>query len=427
MGDVAHPGLWLYRLLVHLALPFAVPAIGLRDRLTGKQRPPLADRLMRRVRGAPADCLWIQAVSVGEVEVARRVIAELRRLAAVPPLLVTSTTATGLALARRTLAEHATVLPCPVDLPGPVTRLLDATSPCGLVLVETELWPEMLHQAGLRGVPVAVINARLSHASFGRYRRIGGMLAGMLSPVSLILARDTSDAEKFAALGIPEDRVRVTGNIKYDLEPDPTPLEWEPWVRDVAGDRPILVAGSTMEGEEALVMAAVRRMAAGGEAPFVILAPRHPERFDAVAATLEHDGFRVARRSVREARPSEADLLLLDTIGELGRAYRLARGAFVGGSLVPTGGHNPLEPAVWGVPVVTGPHVFNFREVYAEMTAAGAAVVVDDAAGLAQEWARWLVEPDAARRAGARGRRVVEANRGATERTVVALGEMIAP
>ncbi len=422
---MAHPSLWLYRVLVRLALPVAVPAIALRDRLTGKRRPPLAERLLRTVPPVPVGCLWLQAVSVGEVELARRLVAELDRVRDAPPVLVTATTATGLELARRTLAAATTVVACPLDLPGPVGRLLDAASPRGLVLVETELWPEMLHQAGVRNVPVAVVNARLSPASYARYRRARPLLRPLLEPLTKVLARDDSDAERFVALGVAADRVQVVGNVKYDLEPDPTPLEWEDRLREVAGRRPVLVAGSTMEGEESLVLDAVDRVADGGERPLLVLAPRHPERFDAVAGLLSARGLAVARRSSTVTWPANPDVLLLDTIGELGRAYRLGRAAFIGGSLVPTGGHNPLEPAVWGVPVATGPHVFNFHEVYAEMTAAGAAVVAEGADGLAEVWGRWVSEPDAARRAGARGRRVVEANRGATARTVAALMEMI--
>jgi 3-deoxy-D-manno-octulosonic-acid transferase len=295
------------------------------------------------------------------------------------------------------------------------------------VLVETELWPEMLHQARVRAVPVAVVNARLSPTSFTRYRRALPLLRPLLEPLTRVLARDESDAERFVSLGVAAERVKVVGNVKYDLEPDPTPLEWEGRLRSLAGDGAVVVAGSTMEGEEELVVEAVRRLEGVDDRPLLVLAPRHPERFDAVAEMLHRRGITAARRSESGPWPDDAEVLLLDTIGELGRAYRLGRAAFIGGSLVPTGGHNPLEPAVWGVPVATGPHVFNFREVYAEMTAAGGAVVVEDAGGLAAVLSRWISEPDAARRAGARGRRVVEANRGATERTVTALLEMIAP
>jgi len=219
--------------------------------------------------------------------------------------------------------------------------------------------------------------------------------------VTLVLARSDADAEHFAGLGVSEDRILVTGNIKYDLEADARSLEWADDIRLAAGQRPVVVAGSTMEGEEAQVLDAIFGLGSDGEPPFLILAPRHPERFDAVAKEIEDRGLTFAR--------------------ELARAYGLADLAFIGGSLAPTGGHNPLEPAVWGVPVLSGPHVHNFREVYDEMTAAGGARLVDDVAELRVAAAVWLDDDKFARAAGAAGRDVVESNRGASERTVSAL------
>jgi 3-deoxy-D-manno-octulosonic-acid transferase len=186
-----------------------------------------------------------------------------------------------------------------------------------------------------------------------------------------------------------------------------------------------MVAGSTMEGEEAQVLDALAGLGLDGAPPFLVLAPRHPERFDAVARLLSDRGLVFSRRSRGEAISPDTDVFLIDTIGELARAYRLARVAFIGGSLVPTGGHNPLEPAVWGVPVLSGPHVFNFDEVYDEITEAGGARLVADSAELRAAAAAWLDEPDFAAAAGSAGREVVERNRGATARTVSALIELV--
>jgi 3-deoxy-D-manno-octulosonic-acid transferase len=294
-----------------------------------------------------------------------------------------------------------------------------------LVLVETELWPEMLHQAGKRNVLVAVVNARLSPGSFAGYRRVAGRLRSLLAPLALVLARTAADSERFAGLNIPCERIIVSGNIKYDLEADQRPLDWEEDVRRVAGHRSIMVAGSTMEGEEEQVLDALAGIGADGGAPFLVLAPRHPERFDAVARMLSDRGLVFSRRSASATVNPEADVFLIDVIGELARAYRLAQIAFIGGSLVPTGGHNPLEPAVWGVPVLSGPHVFNFAEVYDEMTEAGGARLVADSAELRVATAAWLDEPDFAVAAGRSGREVVERNRGATARTVSALLELV--
>ena len=425
LAAVAGPALWLYRIVVHLALPVAGPVLWLRDRATGKSRPSLAARLGRGAPRVPPGGLWVQAVSVGEVEIARRVLAEVERLEPEVPVVVTATTATGLGLARRTVGRRHPVHPCPLDLPGPVARFLEAVRPAAVVLVETELWPELLHQAGLRRIPVAVVNGRLSDRSFRRYRAVRPLLGPLLEPVRLVLARSEEDAARFARLGIPGGRIRVTGNVKYDLEPDPEPL---PWAERLAGwtrGRPVLVAGSTMEGEEEVVLAALERL--GEELrPFPVLAPRHPERFDAVARLLAERGLAPARRSGLHGAPERPGAFLLDTIGELARAYRHAAVAFVGGSLVPTGGHNPLEAATWGVPVLTGPHVHNFREVYAELEAAGAVRVISGPEELTVALAAWLDEPAAARAAGAAGRRVVEANRGAAARAAGAVLELAA-
>jgi 3-deoxy-D-manno-octulosonic-acid transferase len=422
---MASASLWIYRLLLGGLLPVALPAIKLRQWLAGKSRPRFRDRLGRSVPKLPEDGVWIQAVSVGEVEVARGLVAELEQRAPDLPVFLTATTATGLELARRTLGDRLTIFPCPIDLPGPVSRVFEAARPRLLVLVETELWPEMLHQAGLREVPVAVVNARLSPGSFAGYRRVAGRLRALLAPLELVLARTEADGNRFAGLNVPKERIVVSGNVKYDIDADQRPLEWEDDIRRVAGDRSIMVAGSTMEGEETQILDALAGLGADGTMPFLIMAPRHPERFDAVAQLLTDRGLVFSRRSSGCAIPPDADAFLIDTIGELARAYRLASVAFIGGSLVPTGGHNPLEPAVWGVPVLSGPHVFNFDEVYDEMTDAGGARLVADSAELRVAVAAWLDEPDFAVAAGNAGREVVERNRGATARTVSALVELV--
>jgi len=422
---MASASLWIYRLLLGGLLPIALPAIKLRQWLAGKSRPRFRDRLGRSMPELPEDGVWIQAVSVGEVEVARGLVAELEQRAPDLPIFLTATTATGLDLARRTLGDRLPVFPCPIDLPGPVSRVFEVARPRLLVLVETELWPEMLHQAGLREVPVAVVNARLSPGSFAGYRRVAGRLRKLLAPLAMVLARTEADAQRFAGLNVPRERIVVSGNVKYDLEADQYPLEWEAEIRRVVGNRSIMVAGSTMEGEETQILDALAGLGADGAMPFLILAPRHPERFDAVAQLLADRGLVSSRRSSGDAIPTDADAFLIDTIGELARAYRLATLAFIGGSLVPTGGHNPLEAAVWGVPVLSGPHVFNFDEVYDEMTEAGGARLVSDSAELRVAMAAWLDEPDFAVAAGNAGREVVERNRGATARTVSALVELV--
>jgi len=413
--------IWIYRILVAGLLPLVIPVLKIRDRLRGKRRPSFSGRFARDLPDLPTGCIWLHAVSVGEVEIARRLVREFDALGSEFPVLITATTATGLDLARRTMGNTVTVIPCPLDLPGALGRVFDAARPRALVVVETELWPEMLFQAGRRGVPTAVINARLSDSSFRSYRRVRRLLRPLLEPLSLVLARSRVDAGRFAELGVAPVKIRTAGNIKYDLEPDPNPLPWIEAVRSAAGERPIVVAGSTMEGEEAVVLDTVSRLDAAGQPVLLVLAPRHPERFEAVADLVTRRGLGLTRRSEGKAPTGDTEVFLLDTIGELARAYRTAAVAFVGGSLAVTGGHNPLEPAVWGVPVLSGPHIHNFAEVYDEMTAAGAARLVADGDELAAALVHWLDNPVEAAGAGEAGRRVVETNRGATALTAEAV------
>ena len=410
--------LWIYRVLMTVLVPIAIPVLALKDRAAGKKRPPWSERFARRLPDIEAGGLWIHAVSVGEVEVARRLITELDRERVAGPIVVTSTTATGLALARKNLGDRVTILPTPLDLPGPVGRVFDAIGPRALVLVETELWPEMLHQAGRRGVPVVVVNARLSDASFRRYRRIRGGLQPLLRPLSLVMTRDQTDAQRFMDLGIEEDRVTVGGNVKYDLELDQRPLEWGEEIATCADGCAVIVAGSTLEGEEQLILDAVDTLTGpDGRRPLLILAPRHPERFEAVAHLVSERGLTLVRRSrLSDGVGAGIDIFLLDTIGELARSFQYGAVAFIGGSLVPSGGHNPLEPAVWGVPVLSGPWISNFEEVYREMVAAGGVRLVADSLELGAALDQWLSAPETARQAGEAGRRAVEENRGATAR-----------
>jgi len=410
------PALWLYRAAMHAALPLAAPFLLAADRRRGKRRPPLAQRLGRGLPPLPTGGVWVQAVSVGEVIVARPILRELRRRRASLPLVLSATTATGIATAGGG-QEADVVVPFPLDLPGPVRRCLDAARPRLVVLVETELWPEMLAGCGRLGIPVVLVNARISDRSFRGYRALRALLAPLLAPLSAALAQTDLDAERLAALGVPAARITVTGNVKYDAPAARDVGDLAAALARLAGSRPVVVAGSTVEGEEPMLLDALARLDPATR-PFLLLAPRHPERAAAVAAELARRGVAVARRSDLAAAPTDAAVLLLDTVGELAGLYRLARVALVGGSLVPGGGHNPIEAARFAVPVLTGPHVQNFRAVYRDFIAEGAARTVATADGLATALAAWLADPAAAAAAGAAGRALVERHAGATGRTV---------
>ena len=407
-----------------VALPLAAPWLLAADRRRGKKRPPLAQRLGRQLPPLPQGGVWVQAVSVGEVAVARLLLAELRRRHPETPIVLSATTATGLSLA--TGQQQAdVVVPFPLDLPGPVRRVLDAAQPRLVVLVETELWPEMLAACGERSIPVAIVNARVSDRSFRGYRMLRPLLAPLLQPVTLALAQEQQDAERLAVIGLPAGRIQVLGNLKFDVGPPKTAPQVVAEVRRLAGERSVVVAASTMEGEELAVLRALKRVP-GRERLLLLLAPRHPERAGAVLEMAAATGFSAERRTLLAAASPGCEVLVLDTVGELAALFELAQVAFVGGSLVPTGGHNPIEPARFAVPVLTGPHVRNFAAVYKRFFDVGAARIVRNESDLASALGQWLSDPRTARRTGEAGRRLLEANAGATARTVTALERFLA-
>ncbi len=416
---MAPPALWLYRALMYAALPAATPWLLFDHRRRGGRAGVFAHRLGLRLPDVPRGGVWIQAVSVGEVAVARPLLRELRGRHPEHPAVLTSTTATGLRFATGPQAADV-ILPFPIDLPGPVRRFFRTIEPRLVLLVETELWPEILFAAAHRRVPVVIVNARISDRAYRRYRRIRGLLRGLLSPVTQVLAQGDAEADRFVNLGIPPDRVTVTGNIKFDAAPPSPRQDLADRVSTLAAGRPVVVAGSTMSGEDLPVAEAVASIPAA-ERPFLILAPRHPERTAEAVHAAESAGLRALRRTAMTTADDRCDVLVLDTVGELAALYELGRIAFVGGSLVKTGGHNPIEPARFGVPVITGPHVRNFASIYDAFVGAGAARVVRDGTELGRVLRRWLADGDEAARAGVAGRELLIRNAGATTRTVDAL------
>jgi len=416
---MASPSLWLYRGLMAVSLPLLAPFLLVADRRRGKRRPPWVQRLGRRLPEIPSGGVWVQAVSVGEVAVARPLLAELKRRHPAVPTVLSATTSTGLAMASGAQLADVT-LPFPVDLPGPVRRLMRAAAPRLVVLVETELWPELLAACGSGGIPVALVNARVSDRSFAGYRAIRSLLRPLLRPISVALAQTEQDAARLATIGVPGERVRVTGNVKFDASPPGAPPRVLDELRRLAAGRPVLVAGSTMAGEENLVIEAVLRLPEGRR-PFLLLAPRHPERASDVLQLASAAGLPAVRRTLFAEAPAPCAAVVLDTVGELAALFQLADVAYIGGSLVPTGGHNPIEPARFGVPVLSGPHVRNFAAVYQSFVAAGGARIVRSSQELAEALAEWLADPARARAAGNAGLRLLEKNAGATARTVDAL------
>jgi 3-deoxy-D-manno-octulosonic-acid transferase len=391
--------------------------------------PTLRGRLglHRALEAAPR--VWIHAVSVGEVGVAATLI---RALPAATPLVVTTVTPTGQAVAQRSLAARAQVAYLPFDLGFAVRRFLDAYTPSALVLVEGDLWPLLLERVKRRSVPVVVVNGRLSDRGFARLRRLRRWVRPILEPVDLYGVQTERDQERLLELGVPAERVRVTGNLKFESPEPPALAALEAEVRGLAGERAILVAGSTMPGEEGAVLDAFVRVGStrgrvGSTRALLVLAPRHPERCAEVEALLLARGIAALRRSrlsdgIGGAAPA---VLLLDSMGELASLYRVATAVFIGGTLVPSGGHNPLEAARFAVPIAVGPSMRNFAEMAALYDARSAWRRVADADQLASAWTEWLDRPERGRALGERAAGILAENRGALERTLELLRPLL--
>ncbi len=366
--------------------------------------------------------LWIHAVSVGEVDVA---VTFARALSEEPPALVTTVTPTGQAQARKKFAETCEVAYLPFDFGVPINRFFRRFGPRALVLAEGDYWPLLLREAKLRGLPVAVINGRMGDKGFGRLRRfrwiVGrrGLRKLFYDGVDLFGVQTEEDARRLVEIGVDPGRVKVTGNLKYEAPVPPPRPEAEEWLARVAAGRPILMAGSTMKREERRVLDAFEALG-GGRRALLLLAPRHEPRWDGVAAEIEARELTLARRSLRQ---ETGDVALLDSLGELASLYRYGIAAFIGGTLVREGGHNPVEAARWSVPVAAGPSMENFRQMAQDFDDADAWARVRDAAGLAEVWGHWLDHPEEARAVGGRGRDLVESRQGALARTL----EMLAP
>jgi 3-deoxy-D-manno-octulosonic-acid transferase len=403
---------FLYIVAVYLAAPLVCAALlwrGFRDRTYWHN---FRERFGFGAALAPAG-IWIHAVSVGEVQASASLVATLRQRYPDIPLVVTTLTPTGAGRARALFKDLAQVRYIPFDLPGSVRRFFNRVQPRLAVIFETELWPNLYHECGRRRVPLVLASARISPRSVSRYRRLGALFRDTLSRGIVIAAQGEGDADRFRSLGADPNRTHVTGNVKFDFSVPADIVERGRNLRHrYAAARPVWVAGSTHGGEEEMVLDAHRMVRSAYSEALLVLVPRHPNRFNEVADSLQRAAVRFARRSQETLRP-DAQILLVDTLGELLDFYAAADVAFVGGSLVPIGGHNLLEPAALGKPILTGPHNSNGEEIARLLIARGAAEVVHDASELGREVTALLSDPDRRARMGDIGRDCVDTNRGA--------------
>ena len=409
----------LYSWLIRCAVPFAYAMLlwrGLSDRSYWQG---LGERLGFG-RRLPTASVWLHAVSLGEMAAAAPLLRALRARHPGVPLVVTTATPAGRARARA-LSEDADIRYLPYDTPGSVRRFLARTQPRAAIIMETELWPNLLRECDLSGIPVLLASARLSTKSVARYRRFGGLFRNVFTANLTIAAQTAADAERFAAIGAVA--VKVVGNVKFDVELDADAAAAGSALRvaygaaqEAGAARAVWIAGSTHAGEEEQVLDAHALLRTQYPAAILLLVPRHRDRFEGVAELLKSRGIVFARRSRMAGGIAAASVLLVDTVGELAVLYASADVAFVGGSLVPIGGHNLLEPAALGLPVLTGPSHSNSQEIAQLLLARGAALEVSGAAELSAALGRLIADPQECRRMGQIGREIVAANRGSVDK-----------
>jgi 3-deoxy-D-manno-octulosonic-acid transferase len=428
---------FLYSVLAAAGMVFLAPYYLVQGLRHGKYLHNLRERMGHLPpQAAPPDAaaaanhpgaIWVHAVSVGEALAALPLAQALKQHYPDRRLVVTTTTDTGQRLARERMKFADDIFYFPLDWTGPVRRVFQTINPALIVILETEIWPNFLHEARRRRVPVVFANARISERSFRGYRWANRLfnqfVATVLNNADLYLAQSSDDARRLRDLGAPEDRVEVTGNLKYDLA-TPVISDFAVWLTEQLRSQerwPLVVAGSVAADEEAPVLAAYDIVQRHWRRALLILAPRKPDRFDAASQIATEDGWTVVRRSRLDfTNPLDetAEVLILDTIGELAGVYALADTVFVGGSLVPVGGHNILEPAAYAKPPVFGPSMENFREMSAQFLDARAAIQVETGEQLGSAWAYLIEHADEREKMGRAALALVDANRGATARSL---------
>ena len=419
----------LYTALFYLGLPLVAIRLWLRSRKAPAYAKRIGERFSIGLPPMAPGGIWVHAVSVGESIAAAPMIRALLERYPQLPITVTCMTPTGSERIQALFANQPRIQHCylPYDLPCAAARFLDRVQPKLAVIMETELWPNHIHQCAKRAIPVALANARLSERSAKGYGRFRQLTQPMLAEMSLFAVQTKAEAERFRALGARAETVEVTGSIKFDLSIDPTLLQRASDLREQwqASQRPVWIAASTHEGEDEVVLAAHRQLLASHPDALLILVPRHPERFNSVFELCQQQGFTTVRRSSGAPVNADTAVLLGDTMGELLFLYALADSAFVGGSLVPNGGHNLLEPAALAKPVLSGPHLFNFLEIAALMRNAKALQEVEDAHGLAVAVQRLFELPRDAQQMAEAGLTVMRANQGALQRLLDGLGRLL--
>lgn len=428
--SVKRPPFW-YQLLLKLIVPLYRLRVAQRSKQEPDYQAEVTQRFVVAEQVKNNNVVWVHAVSVGETNAAQPLITHFLQQGL--PVLVTNTTRTGQARVRELFAEQYPQLFesvfLPVDTMPLVQRFLDQYQPRLLCLIETEMWPNLLAACAERGIPTSLMNARLSARSAKGYAKFARLTKPMVQQLTLIAAQDQDTANRFIGLGADARHVVVTGSVKFDLHPPQHLLDQAAELKQqwAFADRPVLIAASTHEPEELQVLQQFKQLLVSFPQAILILVPRHPQRFERVAGLIEEQGFSLVRRSQQQIVQADTQVYLADSMGELLMWFALSDIAFVGGSLSETGGHNPLEPARLGVPVIMGPHTFNFKQIVNTLCDAGAMEQVENAEGLLAVWQQWLRHPEQRLQAGQKALKVMQANEGALQRQLDLLDRLIFP
>jgi 3-deoxy-D-manno-octulosonic-acid transferase len=416
----------VYALLTYLLMPLYAMYWVIRGIVNRRYWDRFDQRLGFGFPRLPNGSLWVHAVSVGEVQASVPLVRQLQRRFPGREIVLTTVTPTGSAHARKVFGDEVHYSYIPFEAPYAVDNFFDAVNPTLALVMETEIWPNLYHACGQRKIPLVLVSARISPKSVSRYRKLLPLFREALSHGILIAAQGDADARRFLSLGASPARTWITGNIKFDFElPRNLAADGRALRQRCFPDRPVWIAASTHEGEEEMALEAHRRVLESIPDALLMLVPRHPERFQSVATLLRKAGFEFVQRTSGEACSERASIFLGDTMGELPLFYAASDVAFVGGSLVPVGGHNLLEPGALGLPVITGPHLYNTEEIAKLFRDIGASKIVSDPRELADAVVPLLSNPDTAKAMGRKGRQVVTTNRGALKRLMVLLKPLV--
>jgi 3-deoxy-D-manno-octulosonic-acid transferase len=416
----------IYSALFYLLAPVILGRLFWRGRKQASYAQRWLERLAIYDSKPESGVIWFHAVSVGEAEAAFPLIRAITNRFPARTILVTATTPTGSARIREVLGDTVCHVYLPYDLPDCVDRFIRHYRPVLAVVLETEIWPNLYRACGKRGIPLAIVNGRLSEKSARGYLRLRALTCESLSHAHLIAAQTLEDAKRYIAIGADPESVVVAGNIKFDTElPTETQDRAKALRGTLFGRRPIFIAGSTHPGEESQILNAFSALRRQFPALLLVLAPRHPHRVGDVVAECKRLGLAIRLRSEHKSCDESVDVFLLDTLGELRSFYAASDVAFVGGSLVPIGGHNVLEPAIAGLPVLFGPHMFNFAEIGCKLRESGGGIEVKNAEELAHWTGRLLNDESLRDEIGNNGKRFVSSNQGAVQRIVGQLALLI--